>query len=110
MTSDELKTSNGTKTILVADDHTITSEMICAVLEGAGYALVSASDGVEAVQRAYKECPDLIVLDLFMPRMNGYQVCRLLKSDPVAANIPILILTASFTFAFLSSSAPGVRC
>ena len=87
--------NNGTKTILVADDHSITSEMICAVLETAGYGVIAAGDGIEATQRAYHESPDLILLDLFMPRMNGYQVCRLLKSDPVVAGIPILILTAS---------------
>ena len=56
--------------------------------------MVTASDGIEAAQLAYQEAPDLIVLDIEMPRMSGYQVCRLLKRDPAVAHIPVIILSS----------------
>lgn len=88
--------TNGKK-ILVADDSPIVVTMLSRILREQGYAVVTAADGVEAAQRAYGEMPDLILLDIFMPRMNGYQVCRLLKSDPQVQEIPIVILTAMDT-------------
>jgi len=90
-----METSNTPKTILVADDSAIALLMLSRRLSGAGYRIVTAVDGIEAAQRAYSETPDLIVLDITMPRMNGYQVCRLLKRDPVVAHIPVIILSAA---------------
>ncbi|MBI3920845.1 MAG: response regulator [Armatimonadetes bacterium] len=84
-----------TKKILVADDSALVATMVGNALKGAGYDVVKATDGIEAVQAAYREWPDLIVLDIFMPRMNGYQVCRLLKNDPAMAHIPVIIQTSS---------------
>src|SRR5207249_10799021 len=81
--------------ILVADDSAVVAALLTNILQGEGYQTVRAADGIEATQRAYSEMPDLIILDIFMPRMNGYQVCRLLKNDPVVAGIPVIILTGS---------------
>jgi PAS domain S-box-containing protein len=81
--------------ILVADDSAMVVVMVSRTLQSAGYTVVTATNGIEAVQRAYDEAPDLILLDIFMPRMNGYQVCRLLKNDPAMAAVPILILSGS---------------
>jgi PAS domain S-box-containing protein len=81
--------------ILIADDSPLVVMLLSNLLRSQGYQVATASDGVLATQRAYSERPDLIVLDIFMPRMNGYQVCRLLKSDPAVAGIPVIILTGS---------------
>jgi CheY-like chemotaxis protein len=71
------------KKILVADDSAVAAAMLSNVLKSHGYDVVRAADGIEAVQHVYDESPDLILLDIFMPRMNGYQACRLLKDDAV---------------------------
>ena len=81
--------------VLVADDSPLAAKMVATVLMRAGYQVVTAADGIEAVQAVYRECPDVILLDIFMPRMNGYQVCRLIKADKSVAHIPVLINTAS---------------
>jgi adenylate cyclase len=83
------------KWILVADDSPLVLAMLTNWLQSRGYRVVTARDGIEATQRAYSEEADLIILDIFMPRMNGYQVCRLLKNDPMIADVPVIILTGS---------------
>jgi PAS domain S-box-containing protein len=82
------------KVLLAEGDPAVRTTMGDA-LQGAGYSLVAVSDGIDAVQKAYSESPDLIVADIVMPRMNGYQVCRLLKNDPTIAHLPVIMLTAS---------------
>ncbi|MGV3724768.1 MAG: ATP-binding protein [Actinomycetota bacterium] len=84
-----------TRKILAADDSPMVLAILSRVLKGEGYELTFAADGIEAVQRAYSDPPDLIFLDIFMPRMNGYQACRLLKNDPVMRDIPIIILSGT---------------
>jgi two-component system NtrC family sensor kinase len=64
------------------------------ILTEEGYKVVSAADGVEAIQQFYRHLPDLVILDLEMPRMGGYQVCRALREDPRVASVPIIILTS----------------
>lgn len=83
------------KKILVADDSPVAAAVISRMLRGAGYDVIRAADGIAAAQQAFAERPDLILLDITMPRMNGYQVCRLLKSDPAVVHIPVVILTGS---------------
>ena len=73
------------KTILAADDSPLALKMLSRLLENSGYDVVTATDGIEAAQLAYGSAPDLIILDIEMPRMNGYHVCRLLKRDPRVA-------------------------
>jgi PAS domain S-box-containing protein len=89
-----LEISNAGKTVLVADDSAIALTLLSRRLIGAGFQVVTAADGIEAAQKAYSGTPDLIILDIMMPRMNGYQVCRLLKRDPSIAHIPVIILSA----------------
>ena len=81
--------------ILVADDSAMVVAILSRLFRRASYTVVAATNGIEAVQAAYRESPDLVVLDIFMPRMSGYQVCRLLKSDPATQHIPVIILTGS---------------
>lgn len=80
--------------ILVVDDSPTIVEVVKAMLEQAGYEVITATDGLEALNAARKEKPDLIVLDVMLPKMQGYQVCRLLKFDETYQNIPIIMLTA----------------
>src|SRR5262249_42494656 len=83
------------KKILIADDSALVAAMLARDLRAAGYETLRAADGIEATQLAYREGPHLIVLDIFMPRMTGYQVCRLLKNDLAVADVPVIILTGS---------------
>jgi two-component system cell cycle response regulator len=68
--------------------------MIEKMLTGAGYEVVTAKDGLEAIEKAVLEDVRLIILDVTMPRMNGYQACRLLKTDPATRDLPVIILTS----------------
>jgi twitching motility two-component system response regulator PilH len=80
--------------VLVADDSALVLRLIEKMLAGAGYEVVTALDGLEAIEKALLEDVRLIILDVMMPRMNGYQACRLLKSDPVTRDLPVVILTS----------------
>jgi DNA-binding response OmpR family regulator len=80
--------------ILVVDDEPELREQVKARLEHMGYAVLTASDGEEAIAVARREKPDLILLDVLMPKLNGYQVCRELKSHPETQATPVLMLTA----------------
>jgi twitching motility two-component system response regulator PilH len=82
------------KTILVADDSPTIVEIMKFMLSSMGYQVEVATDGVEAIERTYAVHPDLILLDIEMPKMNGYQVCRLIKADRTTSHIPVLILTS----------------
>ncbi|MBT8213510.1 MAG: response regulator [Acidimicrobiia bacterium] len=79
--------------VLVADDSPVLRAAVTKLVEGAGFEVVSAVDGVEAITRFYEEKPDLVLLDVQMPKLTGYVVCRLIKEDPAVAHIPVLILT-----------------
>jgi two-component system cell cycle response regulator len=79
--------------ILVVDDEPDILGLNRLILEREGWQVVTSGDGVDAIQKAIDRRPDLIVLDVMMPRMNGYQVCRLLKNDPATSWIPIIICT-----------------
>src|SRR5687767_8346771 len=68
--------------------------MIEAMLTGAGLDVVTAHDGLEAIEKAFAEDVSLVILDVMMPRMNGYQACRLLKSEPQTKGLPVVILTS----------------
>ena len=80
--------------ILLADDNKLVVKITTAILEDADYEVEVAWDGIEAISKAYTSAPDLIVLDIEMPKINGYQVCRLLKDDRITVNIPIVMMTA----------------
>ena len=82
------------KRILVVDDEPKVLATIKKELEVAGFEVITAKDGTEALKTAHSKYPHLVVLDLLMPGLDGYQVCRLLKSDERFQNMPIIILTA----------------
>lgn len=81
------------KRILLVDDSETALRLSQAILEQAPYQLIMASDGVEAVERAIEEDPDLILLDVVMPRLDGFGACRLLRGHPRTAEIPIILVT-----------------
>ena len=80
--------------ILVVDDEEDTRELLRALLESEGYAVTTAADGEAALARVQETRPDLILLDIMMPEMNGYQVCERLKADPNTRDIPIIFISA----------------
>lgn len=80
--------------ILIVDDEVLLVEMLKTRLETNGYSVVCAYDGQEGIKIVKTENPDLIILDLMLPKMDGYKVCRMLKFDKRYKNIPIIIFTA----------------
>ena len=80
--------------ILIADDSPLVLRMIEKILKGVGLEVVTAKDGLEAIERAFSEELSLIVLDVMMPRMTGYQACRILKTETPTKDIPVIILTS----------------
>jgi len=82
------------KKILVVDDETDLVETLRFPLEMEGFEVLVSYNGEDALNKARKEIPDLILLDLMLPKLDGYKVCRLLKFDEKYKHIPILMLTA----------------
>jgi two-component system phosphate regulon response regulator PhoB len=80
--------------ILVVDDEPEAVELVEFNLEQAGFSVVTAADGTEALGKARANSPSLIVLDLMLPEITGLEVCKILRRDPVTATIPIIMLTA----------------
>jgi CheY-like chemotaxis protein len=83
------------KKILIADDKAPGREIVRTVLEQAGYKVFEARDGIDALGIAAQVLPDLIILDLHMPAMDGFGVIKELRSDARFAELPVLALTAS---------------
>ena len=83
------------KTVLIADDKATGRELVRTVLENAGFTVIEASDGMEAVRTAKESSPDLIILDLHMPGLDGFGVIQELRRDPRFTSTPIMALTAS---------------
>lgn len=81
-------------TILVVDDSPTDLRVITAPLLEKGYRIITAVDGEEALEKAVQEKPHLIVLDVILPKKNGFQVCRQLKTSPQTEKIKILMLTS----------------
>lgn len=82
------------KKVLICDDEPNIVESVSYVVRRAGYEQLIAEDGQSALDMAQREMPDLIILDVRMPRLNGNQVCEQLKNNPATRNIPIIMLTA----------------
>lgn len=83
------------KKILFIEDEEDLITVIKMRLEAGGFDFVCALDGEEGLKKVYEEKPDLILLDLIMPKMDGIEVCRRLKADPETSGIPIIIITAA---------------
>lgn len=82
------------KKILVVDDEAQLIDMVKMRLEANGYDVITAYNGQEGLDKARRESPDLIILDLMLPKIDGYKVCRMLKFDEKYKNIPIILFTA----------------
>src|SRR4030066_256470 len=95
-----------TERILIIDDDPDALTLIGLTLERRGYDVLKASGGAEALMMVETDRPDLILLDLMMPHMDGYEVCRRIKADPRLANTPIVMLTAK---AQMASQVEGYR-
>jgi two-component system phosphate regulon response regulator PhoB len=80
--------------ILVVDDEPDALELVSFNLKSAGYEVVTADNGSEALKKARQHVPDLILLDVMLPEVDGLEVCKLLRRDPATAPIPIIMLTA----------------
>ena len=93
MTREE-KAAASRKTILYVDDDRLLLTLCCDVLEDHGYRTVIATDGPSGIAAAKSVRPDLILLDVMMPGMDGYEVCRRLRADPALRDTPIILLTA----------------
>ncbi len=83
----------GRKTVLVVEDSLTEQAIIADCLQEAGYSVVLAGDGDEVGEKMRSVAIDLVVLDLILPRVNGYEVCRALRNDSRTRHIPILMLT-----------------
>jgi two-component system alkaline phosphatase synthesis response regulator PhoP len=81
-------------TVLLVDDNVQNLELLQAFLESLPVQIITATDGVDALEKVSEHKPDLILLDVMMPRMSGFQVCKRLKSDPKTRDIQILMVTA----------------
>ena len=82
------------QTVLVVDDSPTAQRIIRLAVDAGGYRVLSASDGDEAIAVAMREVPDLIVLDIILPKKNGFQVCRHLKAFPETCGIKVVLLSS----------------
>ena len=80
--------------ILIAEDEPDIRELVTFMLKFAGYEVVAASNGEDAVRTASRERPDLVLMDVRMPRMTGYDACRMMKANPNLRDVPVVFLSA----------------
>jgi two-component system alkaline phosphatase synthesis response regulator PhoP len=80
--------------VLVVDDEEYIQHILNFSFCAEGYEVVTASDGEEGVSKARDEKPDIIVMDIMMPKMDGYEACKQIKTDPQTKDIPVILLTA----------------
>jgi len=85
---------DGESKVLVVDDNAQNLELLVAYLDALPCAVSTAIDGLDALEKVEQVKPDLILLDIMMPRMSGFEVCRKIKSDPETRDIPIIMVTA----------------
>ena len=83
------------KTILIADDNDSNRELVCVILQRLGYQVLEAGNGREAVERILEGHPDLALLDIHMPEMNGYEAIRAIRANADICKLPVVALTAS---------------
>ncbi len=82
-------------TLLVVDDEPEINKLVARIFEKRGYRVNTAGDGAEALASVERDRPDLVILDLNLPKIDGWEVCRRLKGDPATRAIPIIMLTAA---------------
>ena len=84
----------GKAKILVVDDNEKNVELLEAILQAASFEVLKAYDGKQAIEMVGKERPNLLLLDIMMPQLDGFQVCEILKKDPQNAGLPVIMVTA----------------
>ena len=82
------------KRILLVEDSPAHLQLMQAALEGRGYTIITAEDGEQALEQAHRHHPHIILLDVVLPKKNGYQVCRQLKTEPDMNGIPIIMVSS----------------
>jgi len=98
-------------TILVADDETHILNVVSLKLRNAGYRVLTACDGQEALEIARRDHPDLLITDYHMPLLSGLELCRRLRQDPSTADIPAIMLTArGYHLEEQETRQSGIRC
>ena len=80
--------------VLVVDDEVNITQILEFSIGAEGYEVITAANGEEAIDKARREQPDLIILDIMMPKIDGYEACRILKANPLTKSIPVVLLTA----------------
>ncbi|UCE02379.1 MAG: response regulator [Candidatus Latescibacterota bacterium] len=80
--------------ILVVDDEVYILHILDFILGAEGYDVVTATNGEQALQKVREEKPDLVILDIMMPKLDGYETCRMIKRDAATKQIPVILLTA----------------
>jgi two-component system, OmpR family, alkaline phosphatase synthesis response regulator PhoP len=80
--------------VLVVDDEVNITQILEFSIGSEGFDVITAQNGEEAIEKARREQPDLIILDIMMPKIDGYEACRILKANPLTKNIPVVLLTA----------------
>jgi two-component system, cell cycle response regulator DivK len=90
--------------LLVVDDMPDVREILAEYLEGHRYRVATAEDGLEALDRAFELCPDLILMDLSMPKLDGWEATRRLKRDPRTRHIPVIAFTGHVLKAYLEQA------
>jgi len=93
-TSGDLNAAHKNPVILVVDDSLADRTTLSTIVEGAGYRVVTATSGVEALEKAKSDHPNLIFLDIMMNDMDGYQACRALHRTPDTSQIPVVMVSA----------------
>jgi two-component system, OmpR family, alkaline phosphatase synthesis response regulator PhoP len=82
------------KKILVIEDDPATSRLVDYSLRREGYQVITAFNGLEGIRKARNEAPDLVILDVMLPGMDGFEICHRLREEPATANMPILMFSA----------------
>ena len=86
------------KTILVVDDSATVRKLISSKLEKSGHYVICAEDGMEALERFTEQVPDLVLLDIAMPRMDGYEVCKQIRANPAGKDLPVVMISGKDGF------------
>lgn len=81
-------------TILVVDDESMTRRLLRLMLERDGYVILEAADGIQALNIIKENCPDVVIMDVMMPNMDGFTACQTLRNQPETANLPVIMLSA----------------
>lgn len=81
-------------TILLVDDSPTVRAMVSELLRSKGIEVVEANDGIEAIEKIQAKCPDLVITDIVMPKMNGYELCRWIKTQLKDQNLPVIMCTS----------------